>query len=227
MTSAPHFPDVDENNSSDGANDDLDAARTDGKHCQINLKIKDNHFKDVPENYSKVADNYNNEYSEGNRSCSISSRSVSGSDIDENSVTPPPNRKRRASPKTSPDPSFGPPPQAMWNLHQHYERFYESNHSDCKNDNQRRHSSSDLREEKRPTPTSTPNSKNSENGDNLQSLDGAAVLQKALSGGDFQEKERRLSEMILQLQMVRDQLVSQQEQQNKVGDRYSSDVLSQ
>lgn len=55
----------------------------------------------------------------------------------------------------------------------------------------------------------------SENGDNL-TLDGAAALQQALSGESFLEKERKVSEMILQLQMVREQLVSQQEQHNKV-----------
>lgn len=40
-----------------------------------------------------------------------------------------------------------------------------------------------------------------------------ASLQKALSGENFMEKERRLSEMILQLQMVREQLLSQQQHQ--------------
>lgn len=42
--------------------------------------------------------------------------------------------------------------------------------------------------------------------------DGTAALQQALAGDTFHEKERRLSEMILQLQMVREQLVSEQEQ---------------
>lgn len=42
-----------------------------------------------------------------------------------------------------------------------------------------------------------------------------ASLQKALSGENFMEKERRLSEMILQLQMVREQLLSQQQQQQQ------------
>ncbi|CAG2058737.1 unnamed protein product [Timema podura] len=46
-------------------------------------------------------------------------------------------------------------------------------------------------------------------------LDGASALHQALAGETFSEKERRLSEMILQLQMVREQLVSQQEQQSK------------
>lgn len=42
--------------------------------------------------------------------------------------------------------------------------------------------------------------------------DSAATLQQVLAGDTFIEKERRLSEMILQLQMVREQLLSQQEQ---------------
>ncbi|XP_054262374.1 transcription factor Sox-13-like [Macrosteles quadrilineatus] len=43
-----------------------------------------------------------------------------------------------------------------------------------------------------------------------------AMLQlQSLTGDNFLEKERRLSEMILQLQMVREQLLSQQEQQSK------------
>ena len=48
-------------------------------------------------------------------------------------------------------------------------------------------------------------------------MDGAAVLHQALAGETFLEKERRLSEMIRQLQMVREQLLNQQEQQTKVG----------
>jgi hypothetical protein len=50
-------------------------------------------------------------------------------------------------------------------------------------------------------------------------VDGAA-LQHVLGGETFVEKERRLSEMILQLQMVRDQLLVQQEQQSKVGPHF-------
>lgn len=42
-------------------------------------------------------------------------------------------------------------------------------------------------------------------------------MQQVLAGESFLEKERRLSEMILQLQMVRDQLVQQQDH-NKVSD---------
>jgi hypothetical protein len=48
-------------------------------------------------------------------------------------------------------------------------------------------------------------------------MDGAAVLHQALAGETFLEKERRLSEMIRQLQMVREQLLCQQEQHSKVG----------
>lgn len=45
--------------------------------------------------------------------------------------------------------------------------------------------------------------------------EGAAAIQQVLSGDNFLEKERRLSEMILQLQMVREQLLSQQQQQQE------------
>jgi hypothetical protein len=48
-------------------------------------------------------------------------------------------------------------------------------------------------------------------------MDGAAALHQALAGETFLEKERRLSEMIRQLQMVREQLLSQQELHGKVG----------
>ncbi|KAF2885243.1 hypothetical protein ILUMI_20935 [Ignelater luminosus] len=62
-------------------------------------------------------------------------------------------------------------------------------------------------EHKRPTPSSTPNSIHNSD------VESAAALQQALSGDNILEKERRLSEMILQLQMVREQLLSQQQQQ--------------
>lgn len=45
-------------------------------------------------------------------------------------------------------------------------------------------------------------------------MENAAALHQALSGDNILEKERRLSEMILQLQMVREQLLSQQQQQH-------------
>jgi len=49
-------------------------------------------------------------------------------------------------------------------------------------------------------------------------VDGGAALHHAFGIGEtFADKERRLSEMILQLQMVRDQLLVQQDQQSKVG----------
>ncbi|KAK6625899.1 hypothetical protein RUM43_006198 [Polyplax serrata] len=201
------FSDVEENSSD--VNEDVDnySSETRG-HRRINLKIKDNHGKEVTENYSKNSDNYN---SEENRSCSVSSRSMSGSESDDNSVTPPTRRKRRASPKTPPE--VQPSAVALWNLQQQYERFYQTNHIDSKTENQRRRSSSEcnspvsnsekhnnnnnntisnnnnnnnnnnsghlkrtmddvlkrltskmnnssVREEKRPTPASTPNSKN-------------------------------------------------------------------
>ena len=49
----------------------------------------------------------------------------------------------------------------------------------------------------------------------MASIEGV-VLQQALSGESFLEQERRLSEMILHLQKFREQLVSKQDQQNKV-----------
>ncbi|XP_069679442.1 transcription factor SOX-5-like isoform X2 [Periplaneta americana] len=90
---------------------------------------------------------------------------------------------------------------------------------------------SNVREDtKRPTPASTPTGKLGGVGEhqsevspphpseavvNSAVMDGAAVLHQALAGETFLEKERRLSEMIRQLQMVREQLLSQQEQQSK------------
>ncbi|XP_021927831.1 transcription factor SOX-5-like isoform X2 [Zootermopsis nevadensis] len=95
---------------------------------------------------------------------------------------------------------------------------------------------SNVRDEKRPTPASTPTGKPVGAGDhrsdasptdaavNSAVMDGAAVLHQALSGETFLEKERRLSEMIRQLQMVREQLLSQQEQQSKA---FASHVTSE
>ncbi|KAF5274296.1 hypothetical protein FQR65_LT04414 [Abscondita terminalis] len=62
-------------------------------------------------------------------------------------------------------------------------------------------------EHKRPTPSTTPNSIHNSD------VESAAALQQALSGDNILEKERKLSEMILQLQMVREQLLSQQQQE--------------
>ncbi|GFG31132.1 hypothetical protein Cfor_10721, partial [Coptotermes formosanus] len=86
---------------------------------------------------------------------------------------------------------------------------------------------SNMREDKRPTPASTPTGKSLGVGEhqseaspseavvNSAVMDGAAVLHQALAGETFLEKERRLSEMIRQLQMVREQLLSQQELHSK------------
>lgn len=46
--------------------------------------------------------------------------------------------------------------------------------------------------------------------------DGASALHRVLCAESFAEKERRLSEMILQLQLLREQLLQQQDQ-SKVG----------
>ncbi|XP_059480201.1 transcription factor SOX-13-like isoform X2 [Neocloeon triangulifer] len=76
-------------------------------------------------------------------------------------------------------------------------------------------------EHRRPTPATTPKSTSESD------VDGAA-LQHALVGGEtFVEKERRLSEMILQLQLVRDQLLIQQEQQSKVGMAFASHMTTE
>ncbi|XP_063232242.1 transcription factor SOX-13-like [Bacillus rossius redtenbacheri] len=74
-----------------------------------------------------------------------------------------------------------------------------------------------IHDDKRPTPAGTPSSvtPSDADGDSL-ALEGASALQQALSGDTFAEKERRLSEMILQLQMVREQLLSQQEHHSKM-----------
>ncbi|XP_053616191.1 transcription factor Sox-5 [Plodia interpunctella] len=71
---------------------------------------------------------------------------------------------------------------------------------------------STIKEEKRPTPSTTPVKQNNERRGVLD----AAALQ-ALAGESVLEKERQLSEMILQLQMVREQLLSQQEQAKSLG----------
>ncbi|XP_066999238.1 transcription factor Sox-13 [Anabrus simplex] len=77
---------------------------------------------------------------------------------------------------------------------------------------------SNVREEKRPTPASTPTGRHSSGSDQageaphrspIGMMDGAAVLQQALAGESVVEKERRISEMILHLQMAREQLLSQ------------------
>ncbi|XP_063913226.1 transcription factor SOX-13 isoform X3 [Zophobas morio] len=71
---------------------------------------------------------------------------------------------------------------------------------------------STIKEEKRPTPSSTPNS--THNSD----VEPTAAIHQALSGDNFMEKDRKLSELIFQLQMVREQLISQQQQQQQQQD---------
>jgi hypothetical protein len=48
------------------------------------------------------------------------------------------------------------------------------------------------------------------------------ALHRALCAESFAEKERRLSEMILQLQMLREQLLQQQQDPSKVSSRLTS-----
>ncbi|KAL1506740.1 hypothetical protein ABEB36_006045 [Hypothenemus hampei] len=68
--------------------------------------------------------------------------------------------------------------------------------------------SSSGREERRPTPSSTPNSHNSD-------VDQAVAIQQALSGDNLIEKDRKLSELILRLQMAREQLLLQKQEQQQ------------
>lgn len=55
-------------------------------------------------------------------------------------------------------------------------------------------------------------------------LEPTAVIQQALSGDNIMEKERKVSELILQLQMVREQLLEQQEP-NKVSFLFLNKML--
>ncbi|KAK9872083.1 hypothetical protein WA026_016128 [Henosepilachna vigintioctopunctata] len=57
------------------------------------------------------------------------------------------------------------------------------------------------KEDKRPTPTLSPNS----------DVEHTNAIQHALSGDNVMEKDRKISELIFQLQMVREQLLTQQE----------------
>ncbi|XP_074026130.1 transcription factor Sox102F isoform X2 [Leptinotarsa decemlineata] len=66
---------------------------------------------------------------------------------------------------------------------------------------------STIREEKRPTPSSTPNSIHNSD------VEPTTAIQQALSGDNIMEKDRKLSELIFQLQMVREQLLTQQQQE--------------
>ncbi|XP_011499370.1 PREDICTED: transcription factor SOX-5 isoform X2 [Ceratosolen solmsi marchali] len=75
-------------------------------------------------------------------------------------------------------------------------------------------SSSSLANSVAPSPTGTSRTQNADTGQ--QESDGAAVaLHRALCAESFAEKERRLSEMILQLQMLREQLLQQQQDPSK------------
>ncbi|XP_021208873.1 transcription factor Sox-5 [Bombyx mandarina] len=71
---------------------------------------------------------------------------------------------------------------------------------------------STIKEEKRPTPSTTPVKQNNER---RGVLDAAAI--QALAGESVLEKERQVSELILQLQMVREQLLAQQEHAKSIG----------
>lgn len=77
---------------------------------------------------------------------------------------------------------------------------------------------STIKEEKRPTPSSTPNS--THNSD----VEPAAAIQNALAGDNILEKDRKLAELIQQLQMVRQQLyqMPQQQQQQQQQDSKAS-----
>uniref|UniRef100_A0AAR5Q7U2 Schwannomin interacting protein 1 C-terminal domain-containing protein n=2 Tax=Dendroctonus ponderosae TaxID=77166 RepID=A0AAR5Q7U2_DENPD len=80
-------------------------------------------------------------------------------------------------------------------------------------------SNSSMREERRPTPSSTPNSHNSD-------VEPAAAIQQALSGDNLMEKDRKLSELIIQLQMAREQLLVQQQQQHPDGNKVRASIVS-
>ncbi|XP_076274626.1 transcription factor Sox102F isoform X2 [Rhynchophorus ferrugineus] len=79
-------------------------------------------------------------------------------------------------------------------------------------------STSSVKEERRPTPSSTPNSHNSD-------MEPTAAIQQAIPGDNPVEKERRLSELILQLQLAREQLLLQQQQQQDINKSASTSPL--
>lgn len=64
--------------------------------------------------------------------------------------------------------------------------------------------------------SSPPASGRMQNTEGQVQQDGASALHRVLCAESFAEKERRLSEMILQLQLLREQLLQQQDQ-TKVG----------
>ena len=61
-------------------------------------------------------------------------------------------------------------------------------------------------------PSSPPASGRMQNAEGQVQQDGASALHRVLCAETFAEKERRLSEMILQLQLLREQLLQQQDQ---------------
>ncbi|KOC66234.1 hypothetical protein WH47_07303 [Habropoda laboriosa] len=69
-------------------------------------------------------------------------------------------------------------------------------------------------------PPSPPASGRMQNTEGQVQQDGASALHRVLCAESFAEKERRLSEMILQLQLLREQLLQQQDQ-SKVRDFFS------
>ncbi|KAL3265713.1 hypothetical protein HHI36_009916, partial [Cryptolaemus montrouzieri] len=63
--------------------------------------------------------------------------------------------------------------------------------------------STSCKEDRRPTPSLSPNS----------DVEPTTAIQQALSGDNVMEKDRKISELIFQLQMVREQLLTQQNQE--------------
>ncbi|XP_049825536.1 transcription factor Sox-13 isoform X2 [Aethina tumida] len=172
-----------------------------------------------------------------------SSASVSGSEVDDNledDRTPPPKTARIMCETSN---NLIPTSISALSLHGEAERrrnssecssptsdiktsvHYNNNNSSFTNNNSSSHplkrsmddvlkrltskiNNSTIKEERRPTPSSTPNS--THNSD----MESTVAIQQALSGDNFMEKDRKLSELIMQLQMVREQLLSQQQQQD-------------
>jgi hypothetical protein len=172
-----------------------------------------------------------------------SSPSVSGSEVDDGideDRTPPPSKTARMC-SEAPSNVLTPSGISALSLHGDERRrnssecssptsdiktsiHYNNNNSSLHNNNSSSHpmkrsmddvlkrltskiNNSTIKEEKRPTPSSSPNS--THNSD----VEPTAAIQQALSGDNYMEKDRKLSELIFQLQMVREQLLSQQQQQ--------------
>ncbi|XP_033216108.1 transcription factor SOX-13 isoform X2 [Belonocnema kinseyi] len=85
------------------------------------------------------------------------------------------------------------------------------------------YSSSSIANSIAPSPTGVGRTQNSDTG--LQ--DGAAALHRVLCAESVAEKERRLSEMILQLQIIREQLLQQQDQSKTYPTHMSVDSQKQ